>query len=514
MRHLIACCDGTWQTARNHSNVHRLAGAVAAAAPDGTEQECQYFPGVGALGSVWARVSGGVAGVGLSRNVMDAYTWLATRFRDGDKISIFGFSRGAFTARSLAGMISACGLLNLDGMSAEDARAHVERAYEKKYRAGNTALPSWRQGMQFRFDPVDAARIPVWFIGVWDTVGSLGIPDHLGLVNVIDSPRRYEFHDVTLNPCIAHARHALALDEFRGPFTPTLWSDPAPGQDLKQVWFPGNHSDVGGGYRETGLSDGALLWMMQEATAAVGLAFDATKRADVRPDPAGRLHDDSRAVPGPVAWATESLFQPRPRAVPLIDPRGPRNPAVHESAHLRQRARDLDQGPYRPTRLLEAQASASVDVSAREGWNDTGLYLQPGMHRFVADGSWESAGSASGPAGEAGLRRFRPRALGRLAGTLIGHAETLFRGVGRNGAAEFYGARREEKLPWMSLVGVLANETPEGAPEPPRPHERIAIGAAVEHDVDRPGYLYAFANDAWGFYRNNSGSVRLTVTRA
>jgi uncharacterized protein (DUF2235 family) len=512
VRHLVVCCDGTWQTPRNKTNVHRLARAVAPSDGRGAVQECRYFEGVGAVGSLTARATGGVAGAGLSRNVRDAYEWLATTYRAGDKISLFGFSRGAFTVRSLAGMVGACGLLDLSGTGDKEARALVERVYEKKYRARERALPNWREGLRFRFDPVDAVDMPVWFIGVWDTVGSLGIPDHLGLVNLVDSPRRYEFHDVTLNPRIAHGRHAIALDEFRAPFTPTLWSEPATGQTIEQVWFPGDHSDVGGGRRTTGLSDGALQWMMQEATAAVGLVFDREKVAAVRPDPSDDIHGELRTAPGPAARVAETLFQPRPRAVPLIDPDDPTDPSVHGSAYARQRNRQLRDGPYRPTRTLAPGESASVDVAAGEWWNATGLYLTTGDHRFSATGEWRSAAFRSGPAGEKGTALLHPRALGHLVGTLIGQTEDLFRRATGNAAAAFLGARRES-LPWMSLVGVVANEIPDVPGKRTRPHERIAIGAGTLHHVARPGYLYAFANDAWGFYRNNSGTVRLTVTR-
>ncbi|MCV2489844.1 DUF2235 domain-containing protein [Geodermatophilus sp. YIM 151500] len=512
MRHLIVCCDGTWQTPDNRTNVHRLAQALEPTDPDGVPQVRQYFPGVGVAGSLWSRIAGGVAGTGLSRKVMEAYHWTATHYRDGDRVALFGFSRGAYTARSLGGMISACGLLDLSDTTDPEALDLVERVYRDKYRAGNAATPGWRRGLRFRFDPDDKAEIPIGFIGVWDTVGSLGIPDHIAFANVIDPPARYRFHDVTLNPFIAHARQAVALDEFRGPFAPTLWSEPAEEQDIRQVWFPGDHSDVGGGRPATGLSDGALLWMMREATDAVGLAFDKTTTDDIRPDPLADLGDGD-TLPGPAGVIADALFQPRPRAVPLINPEEPADPSVHESAYLRQRSWAQDGRRYRATRRLDAGTSVSLEVSAREGWNETGLYLERGMHRLTAEGRWRSGAVRSGPDGVRGPRLLQPRALGQVLGTVIGHAEGLLRRLSGNRAAEFYGARREERLPWMSLVGVVANETPDAAPRRARPHEVIGIGAGVEHDVARPGYLYAFANDAWGFYRNNSGTVRLTVTR-
>ncbi|MGY1829118.1 DUF2235 domain-containing protein [Geodermatophilus sp. SYSU D01180] len=512
MRNLIVCCDGTWQTPGNRTNVHRLSEALAPTDLNGDRQERKYFPGVGVAGSLWRRIAGGVAGTGLSQRVMEAYHWTATQYRPGDRITLFGFSRGAYTVRSLGGMISACGLLDLSGTTDAEARGLVERVYREKYRAGNAATPDWRRELRFRFDPRDEAQIPIRFVGVWDTVGSLGIPDHVAFANVIDPSARYRFHDVTLNPYIPHARQAVALDEFRGPFTPTLWSDPAQGQDIRQVWFPGDHSDVGGGGQATGLSDGALLWMIREAGDAVGLAFDKATTDELRPDPLADLGDGS-ALPGPAGLIADALFLPRPRAVPLIDPEEPTDPSVHESAYVRQRNWSRHGRRYRPTRRLGAGESGSVEVSAREGWNETGLYLERGLHRFTAEGEWRSGAVRSGPDGLTGTRLLQPRALGPVLGSVIGHAEGLFRRLSGNPAVEFYGARREERRPWMSLVGVVTNETPDAPPRRARPHEVIGIGAAVEHDVARPGYLYAFANDAWGFYRNNSGTVRLTVTR-
>jgi Uncharacterized alpha/beta hydrolase domain (DUF2235) len=513
MRHLIVCCDGTWQTPRQRTNVFLLSEALAGADAGGAPQVSRYFEGVGAVGSLGARASGGVAGVGLSRSVRDAYGWLAESYRPGDRIALFGFSRGAYTVRSLAGMITACGLLDVSGTSADEAARLVEQVYRTRYRARDRAEPGWRRGLRFRFDPDDAADIPVEFIGVWDTVGSLGIPDNLALVNLVDLPGRYRFHDVTLNPHIRHGRHAVALDESRGPFSPTLWADPAPGQDVRQVWFPGNHGDVGGGHRETGLSDGALVWMMREATAAVGLTFRAASIGGIRPDPSGPLHDDIADIAGPAAPVAEALFQPRPRPVPLIDPEAPGHPSVHESAYARQRDPHLPGGRYRLTRRLAVGTSVTVPVSARERWNDVGVYLDAGAYRFEASGRWDSSGNACGPAGEDQRTLLDPRALGQLVGTLIGRVEGGFRRFSGNPAAEFLGARRADDLPWMSLIGEVANRDLNVPPGQAEPDERIAIGAGTEHTVARPGYLYAFANDAWGFYGNNSGSVRLTVTR-
>ncbi|MGH4016407.1 MAG: phospholipase effector Tle1 domain-containing protein [Pseudonocardiaceae bacterium] len=339
------------------------------------------------------------------------------------------------------------------------------------------------------------------------------------MLNLLDSPHRHAFHNVELNPRIRHARHALAMDEARGPFTPTLWADWAPDQDVKQVWFPGSHLDVGGYYPDRGLSDGPLLWMIEEAHDAVGLVFHQAMVDQIRPDPLGVLHDDNRDVLGAFALLygpliehfLEPLTESQPRAIPPIDPRAP-SPWFDRSVYERHQRPPIGTAPYRPTRVLAPGEAATVSVVAREPWNATGLYLEAGDYTFAATGEWLNVGIASGPAGTTALRQFRPSQAGRLVGTAIGLGERLFRRLTSNQRANFLFSRREEHLPWMSLVGVVANNAVpvKGALSA---HERIPIGAGMNHRVSKAGYLYAFANDAWGFYHNNRGNVSLTVTR-
>lgn len=520
MRYLIACCDGTWNTAAQPSvtNVFRLYRALAQKDANGREQVRHYDGGVGTGGDLFSWLRGGIAGAGLSAKVMEAYRWLTTTFEPGDYIALFGFSRGAYTARSVAGMIAACGLLDTGDLSDRMIRQAVEQVYTQRYRRGDRADLSWRNGLTFSFDPADAHNIPVRFLGVWDTVGALGIPDNLGLLNLWDDPKRYSFHNVELNPHIKFARQALAMDERRGPFAPTLWdvSSGPSDQDVQQVWFPGSHMDVGGGHPETGLSDGALLWMIQAAQQA-DLLFDRTMldEKQVRPDPGDKLHDDDRdslrllaplydPLIGPVV---QPFFQSRPRAVPALDESAPTS-AVHPSAYARQGLDLLTSMPYRPTEVVHA-GEHQVDVLAHEPWNDTGLYLQPGKYSFAAEGEWHDASICSGPDGTTGMARFNPLTERlRLLGTALGPIETFARRVTGNQAYNLLLSRREEDLPWMCLVGVIANENA------PKANQRIVIGTGTtDVTVTKGGYLYAFANDAWGFYGNNTGSLRLTVTR-
>ena len=195
------------------------------------------------------------------------YRFLAQNYDPGDEIFIIGFSRGAYTARSLAGMVARVGLLTK--VSLVEERLPVAVAlYQRK------DLPEGAFGAsvdEFKHDHCHPAKLD--FLGVFDTVGALGVPGFMRL-----TPR---FHDVQLGSQVLRARHAMAIDETRLKFKPTLWEAPsepagAPTEDerVKQVWFEGAHSDIGGGYRATGLSDTALLWMAREAHDA-GLVFDA-----------------------------------------------------------------------------------------------------------------------------------------------------------------------------------------------------------------------------------------------
>jgi hypothetical protein len=493
MRHLIACCDGTWMTAVKQSNVSRLHGAVVT--PAG-HPEPLYVEGAGVSDNPIDALRGGLMGADLDKSIKTGYRWLAQQYQPDDHIALFGYSRGAYTARSIAGMISRVGLV-----APSDELDHaVDRAYAR-YRELHSApegtLPPL--DVPLAWEP-DAPETPVRFIGVWDTVGSLGIPAYVGVPDLFGSRERYQFLDVRLDRRITHARHAVALDEMRGPFRPTLWRDYQPIQVVKQVWFPGDHGDVGGGGDGKGLSDNTLDWMMHEATEAIGLTFDRSRVEDFAPDPTGPRHGQPGGLLGA---AFEITLQPRPRATPRVD-RLDEQPDVSRSAYDSQRVNG-----YRPTRTLAGLGdTADVVVAADHGWTATGLYLEPGTYRFDAAGEWRSAGDRCGPAGDTSLWHLS----GGLFSTIVGGGETGLRRVLHNPDAKLIGTRRMPEHPWMSLIGLVANEHADAEGNVIE-DERIFIGAGTKYTVDRRGYLYAFANDAWGFYGNNDGSVRLTVTR-
>jgi uncharacterized protein (DUF2235 family) len=303
MKRLIVCCDGTWnrpdqldQGVAAPTNVAKIALALAEQDDAGNPQLLHYQPGVGTRRR--ERLLGGGFGVGLSRNVQDCYRFLVDHYEPGDKLYFFGFSRGAFTARSTVGLVRNCGILR----PAE--RHRIKQAYALYRHPDRDTEPAGIAAELFRRS-YSCSDVFVDFVGVWDTVGALGIP-----IDGFRPPllsKLWTFHDTKLSRYVLHAYHAIAIDERRRPFRPTLWvkQSDAGEQKLEQVWFAGVHCDVGGGYRDPSLSEIPLLWMAGKARDC-GLAFkpdhlvvreprleSAARRSgiEVAPDPAGKLSD-------------------------------------------------------------------------------------------------------------------------------------------------------------------------------------------------------------------------------
>jgi uncharacterized protein (DUF2235 family) len=335
-KRIVVCCDGTWNTPDTtdagrpvRTNVARLAVAVRPVAGDGTEQRVCYLRGVGT--GRWERLRGGAFGYGLSRNVQEAYRFIAELYEPGDEVFLFGFSRGAYTARSTAGLVRAAGILRPGNLG------RLEQAYEL-YR-GRSTHPRDVESQLFRRSFSVEARIRC--IGVWDTVGALGIPLPGGwLADRVN--RRWAFHDTSLSTWVDGAFHALAIDELRKPFAPTLWQqqpDAPADQRLEQVWFAGVHCDVGGGYPQTGLSDVALLWMADRA-GEFGLDFDPAALpapgTPTAPDPSAPLHDSFRGL--------YRRLGPLHRSIGATDP-------AHEHVAASAAARHGADPGYRPPEL-------------------------------------------------------------------------------------------------------------------------------------------------------------------
>ncbi len=274
-RNLIVCCDGTSnEFSQDRTNVARLCRILL---KDRDQQLVYYHPGVGTkappgfvtgFGIKMAKLAGLAVGYGLKRDIADAYVFIMTHFRPGDKLFVFGFSRGAYTARALAALIKMYGLL----MPGNDAMVPylvdmfwaIDKARDNKQRRD----AYFKLAADFKAE-LSTRDCRPHFVGVWDTVSSVGW---------IGSPTALPYtHD---NPDIAILRHAVALDERRAFFRTNLAAT-REDQDVRQIWFAGAHGDVGGGYpdAESGLSRIALRWMLEEAEEH-GLLLDAAAKAD------------------------------------------------------------------------------------------------------------------------------------------------------------------------------------------------------------------------------------------
>jgi uncharacterized protein (DUF2235 family) len=276
MKRLIVCCDGTWNTpdaAEDDipcpTNVVKVAESVLPRDEEGVAQVVYYDTGVGTSGGRVMRGFAGATGRGLSDNVRKAYRWLVEKYEPGDEIYLLGFSRGAFTARSLGGLIRNSGILRWRAIDQEKA------AYDLYRSRSPASHPRARESRLFRRTFAVEERTPIRCVAVWDTVGALGNP--LLIERVVD--RRNAFHDTGLSSSVQHAFHAVAIDEKRRLFEPALWYLPADaeGQVLEQRWFVGVHANVGGGYPRVGLSDLALDWIVRK-TEALGVRYGELER--------------------------------------------------------------------------------------------------------------------------------------------------------------------------------------------------------------------------------------------
>lgn len=296
-KNIAIFCDGTWQSLGQYypTNVSCLARCVAPAqSASGLPQLVFYDDGVGVPEGVLnqaTKLLGGGMGEGLDAKIAESYHFLCLNYVPGDHIFIFGFSRGAYSARSLSGLLRKCWILR------RDCIGHVDEALAH-YRSGeldDPALLAFRQQHCYAMEPfldqrtanpAEAARAidpnasaHVQYVGVWDTVGSLGIPKMLPFADRVND--RYRFHDLSLSRFALSARHAVAIDERRTTFAPTLWDNigalnqnadadklSRDQRPYQQIWFPGEHPGVGGGGDDGGLSKCPLAWVAEGAERA------------------------------------------------------------------------------------------------------------------------------------------------------------------------------------------------------------------------------------------------------
>jgi uncharacterized protein (DUF2235 family) len=328
MKRIVILIDGTWNDERrsdltnvaklDSNNRERLDAFIKPRGNDGTEQIIFYHDGVGTEGKLLERILGGAIGLGLKRIVQDAYTFLADKFTAGDEVYILGFSRGAYAARALAGLIGASGIQRRpDGNVFEIAWSHyrvkpkVRSGEERPGSGDNESIVAYHRLVAIDAFHKDRA---VKCVAVWDTVGSYGIPAGFGLAPLA----RYialaflGFHDTHFGNQIDVGLHAVAIDERRRPFVPTFWTiakGHKPRGHVEQTWFAGVHCSVGGGYADARLSDRAMIWIVARLLALTALEFDVSAlKAAAKPNIDGDVPDSS------LGWPVSRIF-PHSRVV-------------------------------------------------------------------------------------------------------------------------------------------------------------------------------------------------------
>lgn len=525
-RQIVVCLDGTWNNPGEQTNVYRLFGLLP-----GEEQRVEesgpirsylvrrsdevlgyYLQGIGRGGRLHGLL-GRTHGITLHDRVIDAYLLVSQVYRRGDKIWIFGFSRGAWAARTLGAFIARSGLIPAPEADDDDSADNAERIW-LKYKEGH----GLKRGPRFwRYHD----ELPIRLIGVWDTVGENGVPEFNGL-RLVDREELglMRFSDRELGPRVEHGRQALAIDEERADFVPALW---AGRKGVRQVWFAGAHADVGGGYERGGLSDVALEWMIGEVNALdAGLRLIPDPlEAPLEPDRFADRHEETR---GPI-W----------RSRPKKERRIPEEAELHESVLHRLRERpdyrpkalerlpacadffqendfqfDEQLQPEReelPFRKLPVDGTARFPVHADKWWNASGVEVDVGeRYRIAARGTWLDRGV---PANAHGYESD---------GWLHYLTE---------------GSRRLEGRPWLSLVAAvhplpdleasnpasenmltgLVESAISGVARIDDESSLIATPDGCEIEIIEPGFLYFFANDSAFAYADHRGFLNVEVTR-
>ncbi len=479
-------------------------------------------PGVSWIGSLGGRLSvafEGMTGTGIGENILDGYREVVRQYRPGDRIYILGFSRGAYTARCIAGVIARCGMLKAGNLRYAPAVVDLYRAR----RGLSERVPIRPDFLHLLDDPAHPGsaehrhpHVPIEMLGVFDTVASLGAP----LWGWWFTLRGFRNLSLSTNPVpnCRHVYHALAMDERRATFFPTLFWRPPKGargwnETLLQLWFRGAHADIGGGYPETGISDITLGWMLGHARDRA-LSVKDEALAALRPDPLARLHDETTRQP---FWQVMGTW-PRWARLDAGPPSDASGIAVHESVFARAATVAAAAGRCE---LLDLAPGARMDfvTEAHRQWDRTGLVVRgrgspDAWYRLTyRGGRWRDRdGPPCGPDGEAEVETWRNlrwwfrgrRRLPRvrwmtLCATVAGPRRWKLRELPLRLALRYLFRRG----PWLLLSEVA-----------PLGENLAAPGATLLLRSDRAdGMLHLFANDLWQTARNNSGALDLSIER-
>jgi uncharacterized protein (DUF2235 family) len=369
-RRLAIFLDGTWNNVGDDTNVWRLKSLCAPISTDGLEQLVYYEIGVNGF-------FGGVFGKGLDQDIKDAYQWLVDRYNPGDDIFIFGFSRGAYTARSLAGFIAKCGLLK------SGAPLGIKQLYDRYRRQDAKTIwelldveqngPTTDITLEEQWMLKYSMAIHIKMVGVWDTVGELGIP----LFSIPGISRStLGFLTTGLRRPIDFGFHAMAIDEHRRAFSPTLWTvrnaphpdpdapPPRPLSSVEQRWFVGAHANVGGGYASDLLPQIPLRWIMKKASLH-GLAFRNDVDLDGNDLRAPVCDSFREFMYGVYSWFSRPYYRPID-APPMVDANGT-SISVNETIDASVFARWNSDASYRPKNLADWTARHGVNIAGLNG---------------------------------------------------------------------------------------------------------------------------------------------------
>lgn len=520
-KQIVVCMDGTWNDPTERTNVYKLFQFL-----DGQQNEVAelgpirshlskthdrhtafYLEGVGANGREKGLL-GGSLGVGLHDRIIDAFVLVSQAYQAGDKLWIFGFSRGAWAARSLAGLIAKAGVLPDAGT--DDAAQRAEQLWlDSKH--GHIDRNHWLGK--------DAQAIKL--VGVWDTVGALGIPFFNGM-RVVERMEKslFDFSDLDLSQHVEFGRHAMAIDETRADFAPTPWN---PRSGIRQTWFAGVHGDVGGGYPHCGLSDISLQWMIDEINALhAGLQVVMPEGA-LQPQPLMDRHDESiklvwqlrpvqaRDIPVQAELYPSVLQRLRNR----IDYRPPALRAVaackayflehYQPAHEQLQAQD----DASPCQHLPVGGHISVTVFAQNWWNAAGLEVcSDECYSVTAQGNWKDKNTETDAQGYPSDGNLLLRSLESTRRLPEANWFALI-------AAAYHDSRLEARNPASGnfLTGITESYARQVGKIDQESQLQVIAGATATLNIVHDGYLYFFANDAKFAYSNNSGALELHITR-
>ena len=373
---IILCSDGTGNRGGKGrgTNVWRLFQALDRRTPK-SEQISFYDDGVGTEDFKLARALGGAFGWGLSRNIRELYTFLVRNYEAGDRIYLFGFSRGAFTVRSLGGLINRCGVVDRKGRDDKWVDDRIKEAYRHYRRAhGKPCCPA---ADKFKSDfgvTVSEGNhdVPIKFVGVWDTVDAVGLPFD-ELTEALDKVYRVKFHDRGPPNNVDYAYHVLSIDDERHTFHPVMWKPPSDGttttQVLEQVWFAGVHSNVGGGYPKDGLALISLDWMMGKLETLPNgdrLWFLPTHRKEIRDQasPYDKLYDSRSGI--------GAYYRYKPRNVGgICEEAGIGRPKIHQSVVKRIKACTQGYAPSNLPLAFDEANATSPTCHARKANQET-----------------------------------------------------------------------------------------------------------------------------------------------